>query len=299
MKTLDRARGRWREILPQLGVAAGFLVNRHGPCPICGGRDRYRFDDRNGEGDYYCNQCGAGVGIVLLRRLHGWDFKTACDAIDQVIGRDCRPICPEIPKNNSGKALERIKTVLNEAKNPKIPTDYLKTRGLTVFPDVLRGHRSLPYIADGRFQGCYPAMVAPIVGPDGSLQSAHRTYIADLPDRKKVMTPVDTINGAAVRLFPLIDVMGVSEGIETAVACFELFQIPTWAAICANGIETFVPPESINRLIVYADNDSNYAGQKAAFGLASRLSNRIEVDVKIPPRTGQDWLDVLNERRRG
>ena len=33
MKTVDRARGRWREILAQLGLADSFLRNQHGPCP--------------------------------------------------------------------------------------------------------------------------------------------------------------------------------------------------------------------------------------------------------------------------
>jgi hypothetical protein len=66
MNTIERARGRWREILPQLGVETRFLTNQHGPCPICGGKDRFRFDDRDGSGSYYCNQCGPGPGLVLI-----------------------------------------------------------------------------------------------------------------------------------------------------------------------------------------------------------------------------------------
>ena len=92
MNTVERARNRWREILPQLGVETRFLTNRHGPCPLCGGRDRYRFDDKDGDVSYYCGQCGAGVGIILLRKLHGWDFKTACDEIDKIIGTESVPV---------------------------------------------------------------------------------------------------------------------------------------------------------------------------------------------------------------
>ena len=65
MNTIERATGRWREILPQLGIETRFLVNRHGPCPLCGGKDRFRCDDRDGSGSYYCNQCGPGPGIML------------------------------------------------------------------------------------------------------------------------------------------------------------------------------------------------------------------------------------------
>ncbi|MEQ9642507.1 MAG: primase-helicase zinc-binding domain-containing protein [Alphaproteobacteria bacterium] len=71
MRTVDRARGRWPTILPRLGIAASFLVNRHGPCPLCGGRDRFRFDDRDGSGSYYCNRCGPGPGLLLVQKLNG------------------------------------------------------------------------------------------------------------------------------------------------------------------------------------------------------------------------------------
>ena len=62
--TIERARFRWREILPQLGVDTRFLTKKHGPCPLpsCGGRDRFCFDDKNGDGTYFCRRCGAGTG---------------------------------------------------------------------------------------------------------------------------------------------------------------------------------------------------------------------------------------------
>jgi putative DNA primase/helicase len=85
MNTVERARGRWHEILPQLGIDARFLRNKYGPCPICGAKDRLRFDDKDGSGSYYCNQCGAGTGLILIRKLHGWDHKTAWDEVDKIM----------------------------------------------------------------------------------------------------------------------------------------------------------------------------------------------------------------------
>ena len=86
-ETLERARYRWREILPLLGIDTRFLTNKHGPCPLCGGKDRFRFDDKDGSGSYICGQCGAGVGLILVRKKHGWDFRTAVCEIDKIIGQ--------------------------------------------------------------------------------------------------------------------------------------------------------------------------------------------------------------------
>jgi hypothetical protein len=87
----EAARGRWREILPQLGVATKFLSGRNMPCPACGGRDRFRFHDRSKDGDYFCNQCGPGKGIGLVAKVNGWDFITAVRAVDKITGNN-KPI---------------------------------------------------------------------------------------------------------------------------------------------------------------------------------------------------------------
>src|SRR5439155_22198569 len=73
--TIERAKGRWPGILAALGIPANALTGKHGPCPMCGGKDRFRFSDNDGSGDYICSQCGAGYGMRLLEKFHGWDFK--------------------------------------------------------------------------------------------------------------------------------------------------------------------------------------------------------------------------------
>jgi putative DNA primase/helicase len=292
MRTVEAATGRWREILPRLGISPRYLRNRHGPCPVCGGKDRFRFDDRNGSGSFFCNQCGPGAGIMLLRRFRGWDYATACREIDAVVGT-APPAAParraQAPKKNEAALRAALDRVLAEARTPGLVQAYLEGRGLHIVPAILRGHRRLAYLDDGRFMGLFPAMVAPVIGPDDSLQSVHRTYLADLPTRKKLMPAVATVSGAAVRLFDPTTELGIAEGIETAIAAHELFGVPVWAAISAGGVETFVPPETVRKLRIYTDHD--LAGIKAAGILAGRL--KIEVEIAIPPTPGTDWLDVL------
>lgn len=305
MRTVDRARGRWREILLRLGVADRFLRNKHGPCPLCGGKDRFRFDDKNGSGSYYCNQCGPGLGLMLLQKMNGWDYATACREVDEIIGTD-RPMSattrtpapdPEIERDRRRR---QIVEILEEADAPEIVRDYLAGRGLRTFPEVLRGHRGIAYFDDGRARGRYPAVLAPVVGPDGQLQSAHRVYVAAVTERKKTLPPVDTISGAAVRLFDHDGALGVAEGIENAIACYEMFSLPTWSALTTVGIESFVPPADLRRLVIFGDTDASFAGQKAAYVLAARLARErrdLAVEVALPDRAGVDWLDVLVGRR--
>ena len=55
----------------------------------------------------------------------------------------------------------------------------------------------------------------------------------------------------------------------------------------------FEPPAGVGHVIIFADNDENFAGQAAAYRAAHRLALRgIEVEVVTPPAAG-DWLDHL------
>ena len=85
----DLANGRWPDLLSHFcALTPEQLSDKHQPCPLCGGKDRYRFDDRDGSGSWFCNQCGgrnqnggAGSGMDLLMRSTGWSFTESLSRI--------------------------------------------------------------------------------------------------------------------------------------------------------------------------------------------------------------------------
>jgi len=103
IKITDTANGHWPSILGALaGLTNDQLTDKHQPCPLCGGKDRYRFDDQDGTGSWFCGKCGGkdesgggGSGMDLLLRRTGWEFKEAAQRIEEHLG--ITPSRPEPP----------------------------------------------------------------------------------------------------------------------------------------------------------------------------------------------------------
>ncbi|HBD5000275.1 TPA: DNA primase, partial [Escherichia coli] len=74
------ARHQWPMIFEQLGIVVP-PAHRHGPCPCCGGKDRFRMDDLDGRGTWFCNQCGAGDGLDLVSLVFGCNLVRAARKI--------------------------------------------------------------------------------------------------------------------------------------------------------------------------------------------------------------------------
>ncbi len=297
------AQGRWRSILTILGMDERALSGKHGPCPMCGGKDRFRFDDKEGRGTYFCSGCGAGDGVQLAMGSTGLSFRDVAAEVERIAGT-VRPATTRTERTDDDK-LSALRRVFRESRPIERGDEacrYLAGRGLRLYdlPESIRLHPGMPYRDGGAVLGTFPTMLATVTDAAGRALSMHRTFIQDgtkapVPAPKKLMQGLP-LSGAAIRLTPVSRSLGIAEGVETALAASELFEVPVWSCLSTSGIEAFDPPEGVEHVIVFADNDANFAGQAAAYRAAHRLAIKgYEVEVCIPPSVG-DWLDELNAR---
>ena len=157
-----------------------------------------------------------------------------------------------------------------------------------------------------------PAMIAIVRGADGKPTGGiHRTFLAydgagKAPmDKPKKM--LGAIQNGAVRLAPVggDGILGVAEGIETAIAAMTIHGVPVWAALGANNLGGYdkagawtgfeLPLDvKIRHLVIFAD--SGGAGEAAAAALRDRVSaTGIAVDIEFPT-SGDDFnADLLGK----
>lgn len=290
------SRNRWQEILQRLGMDTAMLTGKHSPCPMCGGKDRFRFTNHNGDGKYVCNQCGNGSGWDLAAEITGMSKSAVAQEIKQMVG-DIKPSKPaetDFAKNKS--RLQSIRRGLDYESQINAKTLYLRKRGLANCKKI-GFHPALEYWDGGKSLGKHPAMVCIFSDRNGIPATLHVTYLttdgnkASVPSVKKMMPPCRPTTGGAIRLTNIYPEMGIAEGIETALAVMLKFKIPCWAAANAGMLEKFEPPTEVQTLHIFADADHSFTGQAAAYNLAKRLHGEIDCRVHVPEQIGTDYAD--------
>lgn len=311
VKTYEAARGKWRGILLELGMPAEALTGKHVPCPMCGGDDRFRWDNKDQRGTFICNSCGAGDGLNLALKFTGREYRDVCDRIDAIVGNlkpDAAPR-PAMTQDDRRDMLRRVYAATKPVQPGDLAHTYLATRGVDemIYPDALRFG---PAITDGD-GGIRPCMVA-MVGVHGVLdakgrqryETMHRTFLkpdgsgkAEMESPRKLM-PGDVPDGACVMLSRYTGgPLGIAEGIETAMSATALHGIPTWAALTAGLMAKWRPPVGCDEVHIFADHDRKFGGQSAAYQLAHRLAcNGISATVHVPETPGSDFNDIWLKR---
>jgi putative DNA primase/helicase len=176
---------------------------------------------------------------------------------------------------------------------------YLASRLLLLKP-IPAALRLTPAIWHKETSARYPALVGLVEHQKHGAVGIHATFLNPLDassrllikPRKKTFGP---IKGGAVRLAPAGRVIAVAEGIEDALTYMQATGTPSWAAISAAGIKSFVPPPLAETptIIFLEDQDENQTGQEGVAAAAKRLA-KFGYQIKIGrPTAGKDLNAAL------
>lgn len=273
-ETIDRARGLSIADVAvlcgaQFGRAAGNLRRAghewNGPCPACGGDDRFWLDE--GKNAFLCRMSGAAGGTVeLYRHRHGVGF---VEAVAALTGDTARKVGPARQPADDGKSAKyreearrrahgvwrHARSVMPEMGGHLVAAYFARRR--IPFPTWplthLREVDSLPYAHWSRERGEWvrihegPAMIAAITGADGRFMGIHRTWL-DAHESSGKAAIADPETG---ELLPAKKVEGSQRG---------------GRILLRNGNETQALGEGIETVLSWPHSDTDLARRHAGDG---------------------------------
>jgi hypothetical protein len=337
VKALILSRGGWSSVYNAYPALADAMSSgTHKPCPKSGsGKTKFRrLRDWETSGGAHHNDVGRLLdGVEVL----SWYLdKSKYEVLKEIIGifggeiptytdEQKRNFAAQIQasKQLSPEEVEKrryaIKKVWSGAKSiiGTAAEVYLRSRGikgdLSVFGrNLMFNPRLSVWIEDGensQFKS-YAGLLA-VIRKNGTGLTLHRTFLAKggtgkapIPNPKMQMKAPESVNGGFIELDkPVvadgIKLIGVSEGLETALSVREATGCPMWVGISDRLMEDMVIPKDVTHVIVWADVEASGAGVAAAARLKTRLEfEGKHVEVVAPTKFGRekmDWNDVYVE----
>jgi hypothetical protein len=175
---------------------------------------------------------------------------------------------------------------------------YLAGRCIRADSAELRYHPRTPH-GPHPFTRYRAALIA-AVREESGVVAVHRTFIdvkgESLAALAEPRCGLGRFGGGAVRLGGIAPVLGLAEGIETALSATALFGIPCWATLGTERFRLVALPPEVTGLVLFLDND---AGGRRAEALAREALGHRPIDVRYPHRPGADWNDVLRSSGQG
>jgi DNA primase len=171
---------------------------------------------------------------------------------------------------------------------------YLRSRSIILpVPPCLRYHANLKHWDTGLD---FPAIVAGVQDGNGKFTAIQRTYLLpDGRDKAQVNKPkkaLGPLGDGAVRLAPARKVLGMAEGIETALSAMQLFEIPVWAALSCSRFASVAIPDNVIEVQIFADNGAPGKGAAGRACDAFTAAGK-RVAIRRPPEFFSDWNDAL------
>lgn len=162
-------------------------------------------------------------------------------------------------------------------------TNYLEHRGIMAKPPSLRYHSATRF------------MIAAVQRPDGKVVAVQSTALTISGAKAAVAIPKVTtgaLGGGAVRFAAAAEVMGIAEGVETAMSAMAMAQLPVWASLGCQRLHRVILPELVREVHIFGDNDK--PGRAAAQRTADiHLKAGRRVALRFPADGIKDFNDLL------
>ncbi|WPD76399.1 DUF927 domain-containing protein [Dickeya fangzhongdai] len=273
-----KANGHWEGILQQLGIPTN---RQESECPNCGGNTRYRFDDKEGRGTYFCSHCGAGTGLDLVMKVNKCGARQAAEQVAAILALPLPVVKPTIEKPDNRTITERVNSLVAKAVSGQ--SDYLLNKGLQR-PSLLLDEGSLLLVLQN--MGGTPTG-AQLIKPNGE-----KKLIAG--SRKKgAFIPVNILPEHT-------DTVIIAEGYATAVTVSLLMQGVAISALDSGNLIHVahscreVWPDA--KIILAADNDNKPDGSNTGKIAAEKAAQAVNGWVALPPTTEKaDWNDYYQQ----
>lgn len=285
------SRNHWPQILTGLGIAVP-ENNKHGPCPICGGKDRFRFDDKQGRGTWICNQCRHGDGLDLVARVNACDLLSAARLVSGLaLGRSTSPVREKTPLRPISERAQKLLSAAREGKSP-----YLTGKGHLNNAKMLTVQS--PLTVGGATFG-HHAIILPVQNVTGELVGAQLINAGG----EKRLLPGTQMKGAFIALNTSHETKSIviTEGYATALTLSQVANNMVVAAMSANNLRN-VTLALKNRypgscIILAGDHDLHSDGSaNTGMEQAVLAAQAVNGWVSFPPgEIACDWDDYRQQ----
>ena len=274
------------------------------PCPVCSGHGRLP----KGQGRRCWGFSDGEWAICTREEASGRLSNKGTGYQHRLIG-SCRcgvshggwvtPAAPvRSPSRDNGAYARTLWEQAVDAKGT-IVEKYLRSRGIHLSPPAsLRFHETLLHNGSDQI---LPAMIAAVTAwPVDKVMGIQRTWLrrdgsgkADVIPSKMSLGP---IGGGTVQLSGCGPVLGLAEGVETALSVQQELEIPMWACLGSGSVSKVVLPDLPLAEEVHLFVDGDDAGRDAIADAGERFSLEGRRVVACPAPEGTDYNDVLRRQ---
>ncbi|WP_368878102.1 DUF927 domain-containing protein [Proteus mirabilis] len=289
------SQGRWLYILANLGITVPDN-HKHGACPKCGGKDRFRFDDKNGKGTWFCNQCGHGDGLDLVKLVTGKETKTACQEVSKIILLPTfKEIAPTpIKKVSAKKGIEHYEKI--KAFSSLGESQYLINKGFANHQCLITRQQ----YTQGEFSFPVGSLLLPLVDTDSVIKGGQ---LISLNGEKSLLSG-STLSGSFIIVRqpekkPLEQIV-ITEGFATGLSLSKCLDALIVASVSATNLVKVAQqlraqyPDA--KIIIAGDNDFVDGKDNTGKMWAERAGKTVDGWVTLPPTHYKaDWDDFRQE----